>query len=463
MSAKSVSLALIPNPHISALPELSQQMYRRKSITRGADFPLKVSAFNPKLTRGDFVQSRGIAVRIPLVPANRNSEERREDRTRRDGSSASSKSISPLKDKVHTGKGKSATPGPRADQENVEPNAQRGKPPSTHRRAPVYQRVRHLLNTNYAVKTAPDSPASISLLLDSPSEPVLKWQNSARLAFARRAEMTNRPLIIIHFSGVLGDFFSPDHWTSPVEFFLRPGWVKGVRSLSQFLQVVLFIDLPRSRYEKVNQAIRASGLQIDAVYRRRKKQVAFLQDYSQTLYDFGLKGVSSSHVMVVSALQLEQSEIQTRKDWGLVYERSMSSHRRICTFGLPVWSNNVSLFWMVPNPRAQDGHECISFEDIATVILKFLEYHPGNLLRSFAHVREKRLFNINACVLPALECDEIPVLLQHPNIEEKPPVNVVRVMALPKGNFVERPYLLIESEEETVLHTTRGRHKSFMY
>lgn len=387
-------------------------------------------------------------VRIPLLPTCCNYEN--VPKQRREGSSLSSKSISPLKDKPLSNKGKSVTPGPKPGQENsLESRLQRPRPPSS-RKTQTYQRIRHLLGVD--LSQLPADPAPV--LIPSPQ----KWQHSARLCLDRRPDMSERPLLIVHFAGVLGDFFSPEVWTASVELFLRPGWVKGMRALQQCVQVALFIDLPRGRFEKLRQALRNSGVRVDAVYRQRKRSILFEQNYAQTISDFGLCAVSSSHVMVLSALQLDQTEIETRRNWDLLYDQSLSSHRRICTYGLPVKENDVSVVWLVPNPRAQEGHLCIGMDDIAGEIVKSVEAGVGNVVRGYSHVAQNRQLRMATAELAIGEWN-VPVLLPVPDFRQSE--QSLRLLVLPPGHFPLKPYVLLESEDAAT--STRKRHQSFQY
>ena len=459
MSGKSASLALIPfSVKSEPLPEISAHIYRRKSATKAQDrsyavISLGYEASNRLPTcrnRLKAVFSSGEAARIPLLPTSCNYEN--VPRQRREGSSLSSKSISPLKEKQQVSKGKSVTPGPKPGQENAqETRLQRPKPPSA-RKTQTYQRVRHLLGIDLSKLPTDSAP-----VLTIPSSPQ-KWEHSARLCLERRADMGERPLLIVHFAGVVGDFFSPEVWTSPAELFLRPGWVKGIHALQQCMQVALFIDLPRGRFEKLRQALRNSGVRVDAVYRQRKRSILFEQNYAQTLSDFGLCTLSSSHVMVLSALQLDQTEISTRHSWELLYDKSLSSHRRICTYGLPASENNVSVMWLVPNPRAQEGHLCIGMEDIAIVIVKLVECGMGSVVRGFEYTAKSRQCQIATAEL-AIGDWSVPVLLPVPDFSGSE--KALKLLVIPPDNFPLKPYVLIEAED--TIMSARKRHQSFQY
>lgn len=450
MSSKSASLALIPYSSKSdPLPDLSTHIYRRKSASKSQDRSYAVispaydvsNRFPGCRNRLEVVLSGKGTARIPLLPTSLNCE----NKSRRE--SHSSKSILPLEEKTSGVKGKSATPGPKTGQENAyEGRLSRIKPP-VGRKTQNYQRVRHLLRIDLGKLPSESTP-----VLVIPSSPQ-KWQFSARLSMERRGEMSGRPMVIVNFAGVVGDFFSPEAWISPVELFLRPGWAKGIHSLQQFFQVVLYIDLPRIRYAKLYQALRNSGVHFDAIYRQRKRPISFVQNYAQTLSDFG---VSASHVMVVSPLQMEQSELERREGWEVLYEDSVSSQHRICTYGLPCATNDIGVLWLVPNPRAQEVHTCIGMDDIASVLVKFIEWEPGSFKRSFEYAAQNRPYGILTAELPATDWN-LPVVLQSPDHEKSE--KTMKVIAIPASSFTLKPYVLVETEEVT----GRKRHQSFVY
>ena len=89
------------------------------------------------------------------------------------------------------------------------------------------------------------------------------------------------------------------------------------------------------------------------MYNRREHEEAkerFLQDYSQVFHDFQVK--SSSDVLVVSQLSLDYNEISQRKDHHIIYDRAISSHKRVLCSHLPYGNKSVKPATLLfPNPR----------------------------------------------------------------------------------------------------------------
>ena len=197
------------------------------------------------------------------------------------------------------------------------------------------------------------------LYLTLPTEAVTRWAESMRLQFQRRSEMAARPLVIVQFTGVLGDWYSPEAWARP-SLYLRPDWLSGLQRLSSLAQTALYLDLPRSKTLAICALLKANQVHVDAIYKPRGRKYRYSQDYSQTISDFGVN--AETHIVTLAALNMDVSEVGT--PWERIYCPAASLKARICVQGLPTAGNRVGVVALVPNPRAQEVQTGVRFEEL---------------------------------------------------------------------------------------------------
>lgn len=110
---------------------------------------------------------------------------------------------------------------------------------------------------------------------------------SERLAWSRRTSNSGKPLLIIVYTGVLGDYFFETLWSEERKHYLAPNLTKGYGKLKEHFQIVLFIGLGKKLAEPILKNLKSLSITFDAVYRRRKQSSEyFRQDYSQIYSDF---------------------------------------------------------------------------------------------------------------------------------------------------------------------------------
>lgn len=187
--------------------------------------------------------------------------------------------------------------------------------------------------------------------------------------------MSNRPLVILQFTGVMGDWFCPDPWKQDCALYMRKGWKEGLQKLTAIAQVALYIDLPRTRCFQLIALLKASHIHLDAIYKPRSHAFRCLQDYSQTITDFA---ITSSHLLTICPVNQEITGSET--GWDQIYTPTLSWKSRICVSGLPIPQNRVGIVTVVENPRAQETPIQHGFDDIVNTIKPVLD--SGSSLKS---------------------------------------------------------------------------------
>lgn len=198
-----------------------------------------------------------------------------------------------------------------------------------------------------------------------------RWEFSERIYWNKRKN-TILPLAIIVFEGVIGDFYKQNLWeTRSSDMSLCPGWIKGLSLIYQKAFICIISSLSLDKCEFILNLFSHNSVKIDAFYIRKGKQLRYAQDYSQILDEF-----PSPYSILLSSIGLDSDDIRSRNSWDLIYEPSMSYHKKICTSMWPVGyldQNDPPVILLIPNPRAQEKENCILFGEISIAVLKVLK------------------------------------------------------------------------------------------
>lgn len=215
--------------------------------------------------------------------------------------------------------------------------------------------------------------------LDPLPLPLKHWEYTDCIYSNKRPNL-NFPLTIIVFEGIIGDFYKQSLWDSrSSDMSLCPGWIKGLSALYQKSFVCIISSLPNDKCDFILDLFSYNNVKIDSFYRRKGDQLRYIQDYSQILDEF-----SNPNTILISSIGLDSEEIQIRQAWDLIYEPTMSYHKKIYTSMWPIANFNtydLPSILLIPNPRAQNIENCILFGEIAKVALKMIKsYRKGENL-----------------------------------------------------------------------------------
>lgn len=117
---------------------------------------------------------------------------------------------------------------------------------------------------------------------------------TTRMIWSRRTSSNGKPLLIMVYTGVIGDYFFETLWSEERKHYLVPNLSKGYSKLREHFQTVLCIGLGKKHADSIIKNLKSLSIAFDAVYRRRKQSIEyFRQDYSQIYSDFE---ISSKHI-----------------------------------------------------------------------------------------------------------------------------------------------------------------------
>jgi hypothetical protein len=204
----------------------------------------------------------------------------------------------------------------------------------------------------------------------------LKWEYSERIFWNKR-KTRPFPLVIIVFEGVIGDFYKQNYWDPRTsDMVLCPGWIKGLFTIYQKAYIAVISSLSPEKAEFLSELFKYNNVSIDAMYRRKGIQPYFSQNYSQVLQEF-----NCSSALVLAAVGLETAEIETRANWELIFEPTLSNTKKINIQMWPLHKENSMKYTvlLIPNPRAQAEEGCLNFNRIAKVVRKVIKHLKGNM------------------------------------------------------------------------------------
>ena len=151
---------------------------------------------------------------------------------------------------------------------------------------------------------------------------------------------------------------------------LCPGWIKGLHEIYQKAYIAIITSLNSEKTDFINELFKYNNVKVDAIYRRKGEQPYFSQNYSQLIHEF-----SCNNAVILTAIGLESTEIEEKKDWDLIYQPTLSVYKRINVDMWPVSQSNSPKFcvFLIPNPRAQQFEGCLSLCRVAKIIKKVLK------------------------------------------------------------------------------------------
>lgn len=213
----------------------------------------------------------------------------------------------------------------------------------------------------------------------------IKSPFTRRISWSRRISESAKPLLILNWEGVIGQWYRPGYAES-YEVYMRQGWEQGVKMMMEMFLVVLLTSLSSEKLTRLTDIFTSKSITFDAVYKIRKSDgTSFLLDYSQIISDFGFQTETDS-ILIVSSLGIDQEDLKIRSEIDLIQEFSTSRHRRFlchcCPINVP---NPVCL--LVPNFIAQAGYVSARMDFIAKVIGDWLQF-DCSLRRNQVNFRE---------------------------------------------------------------------------
>jgi hypothetical protein len=200
----------------------------------------------------------------------------------------------------------------------------------------------------------------------------LKTTFTTRISWARRSTHSNKPLLLLNFEGVLGQWYRPGYG-EPYEVYFRQGWEQGVKILMEMFLVVLITSLCKEKRGKVLDIFTTKGVCFDAIYKQRKTDgTSFELDYSQIIQDFGFQQHISS-ILILSSIGLDHEELKDRSGLALLREKTTSRHRRYLCHCCPC-GDPPPLCLLVPNHVAQAGMVSARMDFIAKIIGEWVHF-----------------------------------------------------------------------------------------
>ena len=145
-----------------------------------------------------------------------------------------------------------------------------------------------------------------------PSTPNV-FRNVKRLEFSRRMEMMEKPIIIINFWGIIGNFSKEQLFSdNKVKFVIRGGSASALQMFCSYFQVILFLHSDSKKYtSKIREWLKSHNIMVDAIYRRKSQDNSYEQWYTQIFKDFNITSPKSisMRVLVISSLDLDGNTI----------------------------------------------------------------------------------------------------------------------------------------------------------
>lgn len=138
--------------------------------------------------------------------------------------------------------------------------------------------------------------------------------NVKRLEFSRRMEMMERPIVIINFCGIVGNFTKEQIFSdSKVKFVIRGGSALALQYFWSYFQVVLFLHSDSKNYtNKIREWLKVHNIMVDAIYRKKSQDNSYEQWYTQIFKDFNITSSKSisTRVLVISSFDLDSNVLK---------------------------------------------------------------------------------------------------------------------------------------------------------
>lgn len=208
-----------------------------------------------------------------------------------------------------------------------------------------------------------------------------KSEFSERVYWNKRV-LGDMPLVIIVFEGVIGDFARRSLWENKgTDMLMCPGWANGLKSLSQHSYIALISAFPLENLNFLQDFFLHNGVGLDAIY-RKTSQPRHLQNFSQIFSDF-----LNYKAIILSSVGIDRNELESRQGMDLIYEKSMSSHKKIICNMCPTDKNSMVLLF--PNPRAQVNDQAMLFTEIVDFLTPAL--NAKDPFTYFLEISEKKV------------------------------------------------------------------------
>ena len=219
---------------------------------------------------------------------------------------------------------------------------------------------------------SPEEPKAFRETISFHPSQTAKSLSTSRVAWARRSSHCSKPLLILNWEGVIGQWYRPGYG-EPCEVYFRQGWEQGVKMLMEMFSVVLVTALGKEKRAKMLEISSSKGICFDAVYKKRKSDgTSFQLDYSQIIQDFSFQPHPDS-ILIVSSLGLDQEDLKDRSGLDLLQEKSMSRRRRYLCNSCPS-GDAPPVCFLVPNHVAQVGMVSARMDFIAKVIGEWMQF-----------------------------------------------------------------------------------------
>ena len=148
------------------------------------------------------------------------------------------------------------------------------------KKIPLRNHSHHRPNLSTVVKTQSKKHNLPKII---PSQP--KSKESFRVWYSPRAEMSEAPIIVIRFEGVLGSYTKKSLWDTKTQRHTVPNMITGLRKLRQSFQLILTCCLSSKQVKEVISIMTEEGVIPDAIY---IKSDSIPLSYSQIVIDFAI-------------------------------------------------------------------------------------------------------------------------------------------------------------------------------
>ncbi|CDW77596.1 UNKNOWN [Stylonychia lemnae] len=233
------------------------------------------------------------------------------------------------------------------------------------------------------------------------------YKRTKREYFGRRMSSIDKPIIVITFQGVIGDFIrsqlfisakDPDQQSTIQNLQIRIGAVQGLKFLCKNFQVVIINNVERSYIttskdilERMQQLLQQNDICVDAIYsinHKNKNEEFICEDYRQIYIDFNLNSMKKVQEKVVFIHPLDidwmgcLEEIKIDKMGYFLFDYSCNPPKPLVR-GLPLSvnyhynkdeslknetnSNHMPLVLLVPNPKGSYSYQSTTLSFISVV------------------------------------------------------------------------------------------------
>ena len=121
--------------------------------------------------------------------------------------------------------------------------------------------------------------------------------------------MMERPIVIINFCGIVGNFTKEQIFSdSKVKFVIRGDSASALQYFWSYFQVVLFLHSDSKNYtNKIREWLKTNNIMVDAIYRKKNQDNSYEQWYTQIFKDFNITSPKSIslRVLVISSFDLD--------------------------------------------------------------------------------------------------------------------------------------------------------------